>query len=415
MSAGSSFRSEGEFYDAHSDLGRLSIDGATSSPMLSARHTSEHSGVLDRLTGWWREHHGSENYDRSDSLPPSPSEPGLHVVEDGEAPPEHGGCIGLFAATQAVIGQKRFLRQLSHRPVAGSSFSRKSEQDTESSACLCWEPADGQTFMVRSVQYMRTKVKVPSEPSIYRLVGADMYSFDSKLYHVAQHITLPTQPRLGPGAADLPPDQQLPPLLIFNVQLPTYAPSLFGSTDGPGHSLIFYFGLEEGWEPSMVENQAALGLMQRFVHNKREHDGQPTRDRLKLIPRIVNPDEWAEKGPLSKSEYRLLINYNDKPLLTRPQQRFYRGEGYLEVDLDVHNYAYIARRALQGLLGRLSSVVFEIAFVVQGNRPSELPEVVLGAVRVYRVDFMKSRPFSEESIDRLGNGEGPPQEGEAAR
>ena len=48
-----------------------------------------------------------------------------------------------------------------------------------------------------------------------------------------------------------------------------------------------------------MPNKAALELVQRFMHNKREFDGTPTRDRLKLIPRIVNVGEWAEKGPLS--------------------------------------------------------------------------------------------------------------------
>ena len=38
---------------------------------------------------------------------------------------------------------------------------------------------------------------------------------------------------------------------------------------------------------------------------------------------------------------------------------------YLEVDLDVHAYAFIARRAFSGFTPRLSSVVFENAFVVQ--------------------------------------------------
>ena len=45
--------------------------------------------------------------------------------------------------------------------------------------------------------------------------------------------------------------------------------------------------------------QAALGLAQRFVHGGKEADGSPTRDRLKLMPRVVNKEEWARTAPLS--------------------------------------------------------------------------------------------------------------------
>jgi hypothetical protein len=130
---------------------------------------------------------------------------------------------------------------------------------------------------------------------------------------------------------------------------------------------------------------------------------QPTRDRLKLLPRIVNVDEWAIAGPLNGAEVRLLRNYNGKPILTRPQHRFYSDPAgtYFEMDFDVHRYAYIARRAFYGYLTRLAPVVFENAFCLQGNRAEELPEVVLGAARVFRVDFMKSRPFSAEALDRV--------------
>ena len=44
------------------------------------------------------------------------------------------------------------------------------------------------------------------------------------------------------------------------------------------------------------------------------------------------------------------------------------GPGYLEIDLDVHNYAFIARKAFHGYIHRLAPVVFENAFVVQGAR-----------------------------------------------
>ena len=106
-------------------------------------------------------------------------------------------------------------------------------------------------------------------------------------------------------------------------------------------------------------------------------------------------------------------NYQDKPLLTRPQQRFFSAHdgSYLEVDLDVHSYAYIARRAYYGYLPRLAPLVFENAFVLQGNRPEELPEVALGAVRVCRMDFTKSRPFPGASLQERGHGANP--DGEA--
>lgn len=35
------------------------------------------------------------------------------------------------------------------------------------------------------------------------------------------------------------------------------------------------------------------------MHNGKEADGTPTRDRLKLMPRVVNVDEWAQSAPLS--------------------------------------------------------------------------------------------------------------------
>jgi hypothetical protein len=50
-----------------------------------------------------------------------------------------------------------------------------------------------------------------------------------------------------------------------------------------------------------------------------------------------------------------------------------------------------------------------------GNRPEELPELMLAAGRVYRLDFSKARPFPAKSVDELGNGTGPQHDGEALR
>lgn len=411
-----SVSSRGSMDGLHSPSGNgrhrsTDADGASQSDGSEVDHGD---GVLDKLSAWWSRHLGDSPGSTAPS-PRHPSPPAVAIPPNSTilAPEDttQQGCIGLFTATQAVVASKRFVRLA--KPRAGSSCKRLPDVGASAGGQgqgFAWKPADPASFMVRSRDYMRTRIKEPSEGSIYQLIGMDMYSFDFKLYHIAQHVELPPVPRLGPGAEVLPKDQRLPPLLIMNLQLPLYAPTMFGGTnDGNGHSLVYYFALPEGWEPSQVANKAALGLVQRFVNNGVEADGTPTRDRLKLLPSIVNLDEWAEKGPLSGTEVRLIRNYNGKPLLTRPQQRFYtHPQGtYLEVDLDVHSYAYLARRAFHGYMTRLAPVIFENAFVVQGNRPEELPEVVLGGARVYRVDFTQVRPFPAKSLEELGQEQRP--------
>ncbi len=39
----------------------------------------------------------------------------------------------------------------------------------------------------------------------------------------------------------------------------------------------------------------------------------------------------------------------------------------MEIDLDIHCYAYLARKALHGFLGRLGGLVIDAAFIVQGE------------------------------------------------
>lgn len=111
-------------------------------------------------------------------------------------------------------------------------------------------------------------------------------------------------------------------------------------------------------------------------------------------------NQWIEllPGPdvsfCVPQENKLISAYNEKPFLTRPQHTFFSGPNYFEIDFDIHSYAFIARKGFDSMFSRLRNVVFDAAFLLQGNRPEELPEFLLSCVRVHRIDFTQMRYMS---------------------
>ena len=104
--------------------------------------------------------------------------------------------------------------------------------------------------------------------------------------------------------------------------------------------------------------------------------------------------------------------FNEKPILTRPYQHFFHGPNYFEIDVDVHSWLYVARKALWSLLPRMhevravcerrpiivccaDQVVTEVALLIQGNRTEDLPEHIVAVARVYRVELSRFRYLSE--------------------
>ena len=64
---------------------------------------------------------------------------------------------------------------------------------------------------------------------------------------------------------------------------------------------------------------------------------------------------------------------------------FYRGAEYVEVDIDIMSSA-IARGILSVVRSAAGHVTLDLAFILEGVEPGELPERILGAVRIHRCD-----------------------------
>ena len=241
---------------------------------------------------------------------------------------------------------------------------------------------------------MRDKVKVNSAPGIYAAVAADAFTSPLKIDHIMRRLRLPEPSSIG-GPARPPPGAPalaavLPRFFVVNIQVPSYEPALWGGRiNGPGLNIVLVHELVQHGARASPQ---AHGLLTRFFRNEVEESGEPSRERLKYIPRISNLDQVAVEAGMSRAEKGFMQTYDGKPVMTRPQHRFYRGPGYLEVDVDAHQYAYIARKGVHAYRQHLDKMVFDSGFVLQGNSAEELPEQVLAATRIHRLDFAKVRP-----------------------
>ena len=173
----------------------------------------------------------------------------------------------------------------------------------------------------------------------------------------------------------------VPPLWVVNFQIPAYDPPMpmWGKKEeGEGYSVVLYYSLTEQAKDDLRQNLTpAARLLKAFVANVGD---ERMHSRYKSIPKILNPDD-CEVGRTTRS---LITSYNAKPFLTGPWcHAFIKGPGYVEVDIDVHRFRYVARKGAHSFLESLKSMVIDIAFVVEGQDDEELPEQVQGATRIH--------------------------------
>lgn len=67
---------------------------------------------------------------------------------------------------------------------------------------------------------------------------------------------------------------------------------------------------------------------------------------------------------------------------------------YLEADLDIGNSSATAKRIVSVCRRYMKSLTLDVGFVVQGNSEEELPEQMLGSIRVHGADPLRAPAFS---------------------
>ncbi|XP_062227891.1 protein ENHANCED DISEASE RESISTANCE 2-like isoform X2 [Phragmites australis] len=227
-------------------------------------------------------------------------------------------------------------------PIDLSGFSGIIRQDANEKSRNCWTVPDSKIFKVRSKNFPHDKSKVPAGKYLMELVAIDWLKDTKRMDHVARRKGCAAQVAAEKGMFTF----------LVNIQIP-------GSSH---YSLVLYF---------VTSSLKKGSLLQRFA----DGDDDFRNSRLKLIPSVPK-GSWIVRQSVGSTPC-LLGKAVDCSYL--------RGPEYLEVDVDIGSSA-VANGVLGLVFGVVTTLVVDMAFLIQANTYDELPEQLLGAARLSHIE-----------------------------
>lgn len=220
----------------------------------------------------------------------------------------------------------------------GSLHKGKDDADTN-----CWTTPSAKGFMIRGKNYLKDNSKVMGGDPLLTLIGVDWFKVDKTIDNIALHPRCLVQSEAG---------KKLPFVLVINLQVPAR----------PNYSLVLYYAADRPAKPD--------SLFSKFV----DGDDIFRNARFKLIPSIVE-GYWMVKRAVGTKACLLGKAVTCKYL---------RQDNFLEIDVDIGSSS-VARSVIGLVLGYVTSIVVDLAILIEAREEEELPEYILGTVRLNRV------------------------------
>ncbi|KAF3453005.1 hypothetical protein FNV43_RR03438 [Rhamnella rubrinervis] len=220
----------------------------------------------------------------------------------------------------------------------GSLHKGKDETDVN-----CWTSPSGTGFMIRGKTYLKDNSKIMGGDPLLKLLAVDWFKVDKSIDRIALHPKCLVQSEAG---------KKLPFIFVVNLQVPAK----------PNYNLVLYYAADRPLNPD--------SLLAKFANGS-----DMFRDsRFKLIPSIVE-GYWMVKRAVGTKACLL-----GKAVTCR----YLRQDNFLEIDVDIGSSS-VARGVIGLVLGYVTSLVVDLAILIEAKEEAELPEYILGTVRLSRV------------------------------
>lgn len=211
-----------------------------------------------------------------------------------------------------------------------------------------WSVPSASDFSIRGRNYLQDRKKIPAKEPFGELIAVDWLFDDRKISDVCSlpHGTFKSSLEKYCNAKSI--------IFAINLQVPA----------GPRHfSLVFYYKIEaEVMEGAMIQNFVSC-------------DDKYRNSRFKLIPN-VSTGPWIVQSSVGR-----------KPLIVGGALRveYHKEAQYFEVDIDIGSSA-IACSIVRFVLGYVRLLVVDLCFLIEAQSEEELPEKLLGSVRIIHLE-----------------------------
>ncbi|KAL6659010.1 hypothetical protein ACP70R_003050 [Stipagrostis hirtigluma subsp. patula] len=229
-----------------------------------------------------------------------------------------------------------------------------------------WATPPGDSFMVRGPEYFTNKVKIPGGEYLLKPLGFDWIRGPTKICEILKD----KNHRVRKAMDEEVSRGNQPFVWAFNLQLPK-----------DNYSAIFYFvALEPAPEGSLLD---------QFLKG----DDAFRNSRLKLIANIV-------KGPWI---VRTAVGEQAICILGRALScKFVQGSNFIEVDVDIGS-SIVANAIVHLAFGYVTTLTVDLAFLIESQTESELPERLLGAVRFSELNPGSAGLYEKRSEEHQEN------------